>query len=253
MNSAVASLVAPETQIVSSSVSPQPVAIQAQGLHKAYQRGAVRVPVLEDAALDVAVGECCAIIGSSGSGKSTLLHLLATLDQPDHGTVCYAGERIDNLNRARRDRIRNRHFGMVFQFYHLLPELSALENVLLPAMIGRGVMAYFSGKRELRARAEHLLETVGLAHRLSHRPREMSGGEIQRAAIARALMSDPDVLFADEPTGNLDRKTGEEIIQLLLSLNAERQLTIIMVTHDQSIARRATSALSLSDGKLQPV
>ncbi|HVO94261.1 MAG TPA: ABC transporter ATP-binding protein, partial [Terriglobales bacterium] len=155
--------------------------------------------------LSIRKNEFVSIIGPSGCGKSTLLHLLATLDAPDEGEIHFEGNRIDNLPAAGRDILRNRYFGMIFQFYHLLPELTALENVLAPAMIGESVLGYWRRRRSYHDRARAMLELVGLGHRLKHKPREMSGGEMQRTAIARALVAQPRVLLADEPTGNLDK------------------------------------------------
>ena len=192
-----------------------------------------------------------AVVGQSGSGKSTLLHLLGTLDAPDRGEIHYAGQRIDNLPASVRDRLRNRQFGMIFQFYHLLPELSTLENVLAPLMISHGVLSYLRRRSEHRAKAEALLATVGLSHRLKHRPRELSGGEMQRAAIARALIAQPDLLLADEPTGNLDQHTGQEIIKILRTLNHEQNVTIVMVTHDRAIADQADRIVRLANGRIE--
>jgi lipoprotein-releasing system ATP-binding protein len=196
-------------------------------------------------------GEFLAIVGQSGCGKSTLLHLLGTLDAPDRGEIYYAGRRIDNLPAPARDILRNRHFGMIFQFYHLLPELTTLENVLSPLMIAHGVWSYLRHRRKHRATAEELLDLVGLSHRLKHRPRELSGGEMQRAAIARALVAQPYLLLADEPTGNLDQATGAEIIRILRALNHQRNLTIVMVTHDRSIADQADRIVRLADGMIE--
>ncbi|MGA2067692.1 MAG: ATP-binding cassette domain-containing protein, partial [Thermoguttaceae bacterium] len=179
--------------------------LAAVDVYKNYHKGPVDVPVLHGLSLAVGRGEFLAIAGQSGSGKSTLLHLLGTLDLPDQGEIHFQGERIDDLSAARRDRLRNRRFGMIFQFYHLLPELTTLENVLAPLMIRYGAWAYLARRREHRQRAAELLDLVGLGHRLRHLPRELSGGEMQRAAIARSLIAQPDLLLADEPTGNLDQ------------------------------------------------
>ena len=194
--------------------------------------------------------ETLAIVGQSGSGKSTLLHLLATLDAPDQGEIHFEGERIDNLKPKGRDRLRNGQFGMIFQFYHLLPELTTLENVLAPLMITHGAFSYWRNKRRHVEQAQELLELVGLSHRLKHRPRELSGGEMQRAAIARALIAQPRVLFADEPTGNLDPSTGREILEILRTLNDRQQVTIVMVTHDMSIAQDADRVVVLENGRI---
>jgi lipoprotein-releasing system ATP-binding protein len=220
-------------------------------LYKSYRKAAVEVPVLRGVSLNVRQGELLAVVGQSGSGKSTLLHLLGTLDAPDQGEIHYAGQRIDNLPVRDRDHLRNARFGMIFQFYHLLPELTTLENVLSPLMIAHGVWSYIRHRSEHRARAEKLLEMVGLSHRLKHRPRELSGGEMQRAAIARALIAQPDLLLADEPTGNLDQTTGQEIIQILRTLNREQNLTIVMVTHDRAIADQADRTVRLASGRIE--
>lgn len=222
--------------------------LAAVGLTKRYRKAQVEIPVLRGVDLEVNPGEFLAIVGQSGSGKSTLLHLLGTLDAPDTGEVRLDGARIDHLSARRRDALRNRTFGMIFQFYHLLPELSALENVLSPLMIADGWWAYHRHRRRHVARATQLLETVGLGHRLRHRPRELSGGEMQRTAIARALIAEPRVLLADEPTGNLDRQTGEEIMQILRTLNGQHNLTIVMVTHDLAVAAQADRTVRLVEG-----
>lgn len=222
-----------------------------QGLMKSYRKADVEIPVLRGVDLSIEPSAFTAIIGQSGSGKSTLLHLLATLDQPDSGTIHFEGNRIDNLPARGRDRLRNRHISMVFQFYHLLPELTTVENVLLPSMISSSVFQYWSKKRAYRERATELLELVGLGHRLKHRPGELSGGEMQRVAIARSLMLEPQVLLADEPTGNLDRKTGEGIMNILRSLNQNQGLTIVMVTHDQSVAEQSDTLLRMVEGRIE--
>lgn len=225
------------------------IQLTSRGVTKTYTKGRMQIPVLRGVDIEVRRGEFLAIIGQSGSGKSTLLHILATLDAPDSGEVHYEGRRIDNLPFNQRDRVRNGQIGMIFQFYHLLPELTALENVLSPLMISSSVWEYWRRRREYTALAKELLELVGLGHRLKHRPRELSGGEMQRAAIARALIAGPQVLLADEPTGNLDRGTGQEILQILNKLNRERQLTVVMVTHDLAIAERADRTVRLVEGR----
>jgi lipoprotein-releasing system ATP-binding protein len=224
--------------------------LSARSLRKSYFKAKLEIPVLRCVELDVYAGELVSIVGQSGSGKSTLLHLLATLDRPDGGEIWFEGNRIDDLAPAGRDILRNRYFGMVFQFYHLLPELNTLENVLMPLMIGRGVLRYYAARRRYVARAKELLDLVGLSHRLKHRPRELSGGEMQRAAIARAIIAEPKLLFADEPTGNLDRGTGEEILELLQNLNAQQNLTIIMVTHDNAVAAQGDRIVRLCEGRV---
>ena len=235
--------------------APAPAAseirLAATNLHKSYAKASISIPVLRGVDLQVKRGEFLAIIGSSGSGQSTLLHLLGTLDRPDEGEVLYDGGRIDNLPARKCDVLRNTKFGFIFQFYHLLPELTALENVLSPKMISDGVLKYWRNRREHRAEAERLLETVGLGHRLHHQPREMSGGEMQRAAIARALITKPEVLLADEPTGNLDRRTGQEILTLLRTLSDREKLTVVMVTHDLGIAEQADRVVSLVEGRVE--
>jgi len=222
----------------------------AKGLHKTYRKGPVEVPVLRSVSLAVRQGEFLAVVGQSGCGKTTLLHLLGTLDVPDRGEIHFEGERIDNIPTHRRDALRNRRFGMIFQFYHLLPEMTTLENVLAPLMITHGVWSYWRQRRQFKDQAAELLATVGLDHRLKHRPRELSGGEMQRVAIARSLISRPSLLLADEPTGNLDQESGRDIIRILRDLNQRQRLTIIMVTHDPAIAASADRTIRLADGRV---
>ncbi|TWT37888.1 P-loop containing nucleoside triphosphate hydrolase [Posidoniimonas corsicana] len=231
--------------------STAPVLLSSHDLYRTYQKGDVKTPVLQGVDFEVRRGEFVAIVGQSGSGKSTLLHLLATLDRPDAGEVRFEGNRIDNLGGDGKNILRNRHIGMIFQAYHLVPELTAIENVLSPAMIRYSTLGYWRNRRQLHQRAEELMETVELSHRLHHKPRELSGGEMQRVAIARSLMSEPRLLLADEPTGNLDQNTGEEILRLLERLNEEQQLTLVLVTHDLRIADRAHRVVSLVDGRVQ--
>jgi lipoprotein-releasing system ATP-binding protein len=225
--------------------------LQARDLVKSYRKGPITVPVLCGVNLEVQEGEFIAIVGQSGSGKSTLLHLLGTLDAPDAGEIHFQGRRIDNLPARSRDALRNREIGMIFQFYHLLPELTTLENVLAPRMISDGVMRYWLKRREHVEEAQEVLELVGLSHRLHHKPRELSGGEMQRAAIARSLVAHPRVLLADEPTGNLDQKIGRDILALLQRLNESRNLTIVMVTHDLSLAGETDRIVQLTDGRVE--
>ena len=232
-------------------IDPKTAHISAVGLEKNYYKGSIKIPVLRGVDLAVREGEFLAIIGSSGSGKSTLLHLLGTLDQPDRGEVMIHGKRIDNLAARKRDALRNTQLGLIFQFYHLLPEMSALENVLSPRMIADGVLKYWSRRREHEAEARRLLEIVGLGHRLKHKPRDLSGGEMQRAAIARALINGPRILLADEPTGNLDRSTGQEILNILRGLNEREKLTTVMVTHDLAIAEQADRIVRLVEGRVE--
>jgi len=228
-----------------------PMHLACRGLFKSYRKGSLGIPVLQGIDLEVREGEFLAIVGQSGCGKSTLLHLLGTLDQPDDGEVRFQGNRIDNLPSSARDLLRNKHFGMIFQFYHLLPELTTLENVLAPALIAESTIGYWLRRSVHRRRAFELLDLVGLAHRAKHKPCELSGGELQRAAIARALLSRPKVLLADEPTGNLDRSTGEQIMQTLCELNRREKLTIVMVTHDPWIAGQADRTVQLVEGRIQ--
>jgi lipoprotein-releasing system ATP-binding protein len=225
--------------------------LAAKHVKKSYFKAKLEVPVLRGVDFAVQPGEFVAIIGQSGSGKSTLLHLLGTLDAPTSGEITFNGDRIDNLPTKSRDILRNRYFGMIFQFYHLLPELSMLENVLAPLMIADGVWKYLCNRSAYTKRAKEMLDMVGLSHRLTHKPKELSGGEMQRTAIARALMAQPRVLLADEPTGNLDQQTGNEILTLLKKLNVEQGLSIVMVTHDQAIARQAHRIVRLVEGKVQ--
>ncbi len=225
--------------------------LEARGVHKSYRRGPHRVEVLHGVDLAVAPGEFVAVVGQSGSGKSTLLHLLGTLDVPDEGQIHFRGRRVDNLRPRARDRVRNTSIGMVFQFYHLLPELTLLENVLCPWMIRYGLWHYWRRRRELESYARELLARLGLGHRLHHRPRELSGGEMQRGAIARALITQPELLLAEEPTGNLDSRTGGEILRLLACLHREQGLTIVMVTHDPQVAAAADRVVQLQDGRVQ--
>jgi lipoprotein-releasing system ATP-binding protein len=226
----------------------EPAQLSAVGIKKIYRKGPVEIPVLGGVDLEVRRGEFLTVIGQSGCGKSTLLHLLGTLDAPNSGEVHYNGARIDNLPAQQRDALRNTQFGMIFQFYHLLPELTTLENVLAPLMIRFGSWRYWRRRRALVDRAKQLLEMVGLAHRLKHKPRELSGGEMQRTAIARALVAGPQILLADEPTGNLDQTTGEEILRILRTLNRDEKLSIVMVTHDSAIAAGADRVVRLAGG-----
>jgi lipoprotein-releasing system ATP-binding protein len=225
--------------------------LTATNLHKSYRRHKNVVTVLRGLDLDVRTGEFLSIIGASGSGKSTLLHLLGTLDQPDSGEIHLDDKRIDNLPGPARDALRNRTFGYVFQFYHLLPELSALENVLVPAMIDQSILGWWGRRRELNRQAAAILDRVGLGDRVKHKPREMSGGEMQRTAIARALISRPRVLLADEPTGNLDEDTGTEIIKLLRSLNRDEGLTIVMVTHNLDLVAATDRVVRITAGRIE--
>jgi lipoprotein-releasing system ATP-binding protein len=219
-------------------------------LHKSYRKSNLEVPVLKGVDLQVNEGAFTAIVGQSGSGKSTLLHLLGTLDAPDQGEIYFQERRIDNLPSRHKERLRNREFGMIFQFYHLLPELSTLENVLVPKMVQDGFWTYLRNKTAYKKRAAELLESVGMGHRLTHKPNQLSGGEMQRTAIARALISDPTVLLADEPTGNLDSENGREVMDTLAALRRHENLTVIMVTHDDDLAAQADNVVQLVNGKV---
>jgi lipoprotein-releasing system ATP-binding protein len=225
--------------------------LTALNLRKTYVKHANRIEVLRGVDIDVAEGEFLSVIGASGSGKSTMLHLLGTLDRPDDGCIHLDGRRIDNLPARDRDQLRNRTFGFIFQFYHLLPELNTLENVLTPAMITHSVWSWWQHRRELRKLAVEMLERVGLGHRMNHRPKELSGGEMQRAAIARALIHRPRVLLADEPTGNLDTANGQHVMGLLRDLNRQEGLTIVMVTHNLDLVHDTDRVVRLCDGRVE--
>jgi len=218
--------------------------IAARGLTKAYPTPAGALPVLTGLDLDVAPGEMVAVTGASGVGKSTLLHVLGTLDRPDAGSLRIAGEDVLGLSQRRRCEFRNRTLGFVFQFHHLLPEFSAAENVAMPLLIGR------QPANEARRRALELLDEVGLRDRADHRPGALSGGEQQRVAVARALAASPRVLLADEPTGDLDRATGQKLADTLRSLVRARSLTVVIVTHNEELARRSDRVLALTGGRL---
>lgn len=222
----------------------------AQNIHKSYSMGSSKVKVLKGADIAVRRGEFVAIVGSSGSGKSTLLHILGALDKPDEGKVLFEGRDLADYGNGELSRFRNKMVGFVFQFYHLLGELNVLENIYLPAMANRSVLGWLVSRKKVIAHATELLGELGLSHRGKHKPYQLSGGERQRAAIGRALMNNPDLLLADEPTGNLDSATGNDILQLLERLNSEGQ-TIVMVTHDMRVAERAGRIISLVEGRIK--
>jgi lipoprotein-releasing system ATP-binding protein len=222
--------------------------LEARALVKDYWMGAARLRVLHGVSLRVARGEFLCILGPSGSGKSTLLHLMGLLDRPTEGQVVFEGQDAFAQGKRWRDRMRNEAIGFVFQFYHLMPDLSVLENTLLPAMIRTPLVRWPFATGE-RRRAAQVLGDLGLAQRVRHLPKELSGGERQRAALARALVHEPRVLFADEPTGNLDSATGAEIMRVLARLN-RKGLTVVTVTHDERIAKQAHRVLQLADGRL---
>ena len=227
------------------------VLIHARGVRKSYTLGHTRLRVLRGIDMDVTAGEFVAIVGTSGCGKSTLLHLLGALDTPDAGRIEFDGIDLATADTQVIERLRNRRIGFVFQFYHLLPELDVLENTLLPATICQSNWQWHADQQQIADRARESLELVGLADRLNHRPNELSGGERQRVAIARALMNRPDALLADEPTGNLDTKTGAKILALLERLNREQNQTVVMVTHDPNVATRAHRTIHLTEGRIR--
>jgi lipoprotein-releasing system ATP-binding protein len=220
-------------------------AIRAEKLGKTYAEGDLRTPVFDGLDFAVAPGETVAILGVSGAGKSTLLHLLGGLDTPTSGEVYVAGQKMSALSNAARGQLRNRALGFVYQFHHLLPEFTALENVMLPVLLGG------AGVEEANDRAKGLHESVGLGPRLAHKPGELSGGERQRAAVARALVNKPACVLGDEPTGNLDEKTAAGVFALMLELNRAQKTSLVLVTHDRSLARRLDRVLELHEGKLR--
>jgi len=224
--------------------------LKTEGLYKSYRMGSTEVKVLKGVDLAVTKGEFVAIVGASGSGKSTLLHILGALDRPDKGVVSFEGRNLSQMADRGLNKFRNKMVGFVFQFYHLLDELSVLENVFLPAMASKGVVGWLGSRRWARGRARELLSELGLGERANHKPYQLSGGERQRVAIGRALMNEPRILLADEPTGNLDSATGNGILSVFERLNRAGQ-TIVMVTHDERIAQKAGRIITLADGKIR--
>jgi lipoprotein-releasing system ATP-binding protein len=223
------------------------IAVQCVGLSKTYKENSSQIEVLRQIDLQVNASEMIAIVGSSGSGKSTLLHLLGGLDKPTAGSVTIGGKDLAKLSEQEKCRLRNQNLGFIYQFHHLLPEFTALENVSMPLLIGNALPEVASSK------AEHLLDLVGLKNRLQHKIGELSGGERQRVAIARALVADPLCVLADEPTGNLDPKNAAKVLELFFDLQKTSKTSVIMVTHDMAIARRAQRVFSLEDGRLVEV
>ena len=244
---------------MSQAISPVPFSarqpaltpiLRAAGVTKSFRMGDQTLTVLKHVDISLRPGEFVAIEGRSGSGKSTLLHVLGALDSADSGEIEYDGRSIPGMGGNERSALRNTQFGFVFQFYHLLPELNVLENTMLSPMIRYSWRGFLGRRGELRRRATEVLGQLGMSHRLRHRPGQLSGGERQRVAIARALMNNPRVLFADEPTGNLDAETGRQIMGVLEELHQNQGQTIVMVTHDRTLARRADRVLVMKDGKL---
>ncbi|MBU9810163.1 lipoprotein-releasing ABC transporter ATP-binding protein LolD [Rahnella sp. C60] len=219
--------------------------LQCENLCKTYQEGKMHTDVLRDVSFAMQPGEMMAIVGTSGSGKSTLLHLLGGLDSPTSGEVIFKGQSLNGMSSSAKSELRNRELGFIYQFHHLLPDFTALENVAMPLLIGKKKPA------EVQERAMAMLEAVGLQHRSNHRPSELSGGERQRVAIARALVNNPSLVLADEPTGNLDQRNADSIFELLGELNMRQGTAFLVVTHDLQLANRLTRQLEMRDGKLQ--
>ena len=229
-----------------TTAAPETV-LGCDGLGMVYAEGKMRTPVFDGLHLAVGKGETVAILGASGAGKSTLLHLLGGLDTPTTGEVFVVGQKMSALSDTARGVLRNRALGFVYQFHHLLPEFTAVENVMLPVLLNN------TGVPEATRRAKALLEAVGLGHRLEHKPGELSGGERQRAAVARALVNRPACVLGDEPTGNLDEKTAATVFDLMLELNREHRTSLVIVTHDRRLARRLDRVLELHEGKLREI
>lgn len=219
--------------------------LRCENISKFYQEGETATQVLKNVSFSMNAGELVAIVGSSGSGKSTLLHTLGGLDQPSDGEVFIKGQSLQKLSSNALAKLRNQHLGFVYQFHHLMADFSALENVMMPMLIGQ------QNKTEAKDRAEKMLQAVGLAHRITHRPSALSGGERQRVAIARALVNNPALVLADEPTGNLDQKTTESIFELIQRLNQEQQIAFLLVTHDLNLAHKLSRRLIMQDGVLR--
>ena len=235
------------SNIAAIATAPDTVVLAAEGLGKTYAEGKLHTPVFDGLDFAVRAGETVAILGASGAGKSTLLHLLGGLDIPSAGEVYVSGQKMSALSNAARGTLRNRALGFVYQFHHLLPEFTALENVMLPALLNG------ASDKDADARARGLLESVGLGHRLGHKPGELSGGERQRAAVARALVNKPACVLGDEPTGNLDERTAATVFELMLELNRAQHTSLVLVTHDRRLARKLDRVMELHQGKLREV
>ena len=228
-----------------NKMTEKPFLLDCRHISKHYQEGSVQTQVLKEVSFSMNESELVAIVGSSGSGKSTLLHTLGGLDQPSAGEVFIKGQSLQKASANELAKLRNQYLGFVYQFHHLMADFSALENVMMPMLIGK------QNATEARDRAEKMLSAVGLAHRISHRPSALSGGERQRVAIARALVNQPSLVLADEPTGNLDRKTTESIFELLQGLNQEQGIAFLLVTHDLHLAEKLSRCLVMQDGILR--
>jgi lipoprotein-releasing system ATP-binding protein len=227
--------------------------IETKDLNKSFKTDAGELHVLKDIILSIKEGEMVGIVGASGVGKSTLLHILGALDRPTSGNLYYDNTDVFSLDRNSLATFRNKTIGFVFQFHHLLPEFSAIENVMMPGLINKGLRGQGGkgpGYKEIQARAERLLNEMGLSERKKHRPGELSGGEQQRVAVARALILEPKVVLADEPTGNLDTTTGEELFKIFINLNKEKGITFVIVTHNESLSNRCHRILKMVDGEL---
>ncbi len=223
--------------------------LRAESVTKTYRLGKREIPVLRGIDLEITLGEIAALVGASGAGKSTLLHVLGLLDPPTSGTVYYRGQPVSTLPGTRKAKLRHETVGFVFQFYHLIPELTALQNVCLGEMMLRSFLEYVGNRKIIKHKAKELLGQLGLGDRLHHRPSQLSGGERQRVAIARALISEPAIILADEPTGNLDSETAEEILDVIWRINEERSISFLIVTHNEGLAARADRIIRLQDGQ----
>ncbi|MCB9870002.1 MAG: ABC transporter ATP-binding protein [Planctomycetes bacterium] len=227
-----------------------PPILSARNVEKGYRLGRNQVPVLRGVDLDVESGEMVALLGQSGAGKSTLLYLLGLLDRPSSGSIAFDGRAVHDLSNIERAELRHSEIGFVFQFYHLIPELTALQNVKLGRMMLTRPLEYMRQRKDIHAQATELLTRVGLSGRLGHRPNELSGGERQRVAIARALISKPRVILADEPTGNLDSKTAEDVLEILFQLNRDQGIAFLLVTHNEELAARCDRVVEMKDGRV---